>query len=564
MFLFTFLGNPYSLEIYDTQSDQAYDNIRPEIYPGTDVFIVCFSVARLASKQNVLDKWLPEIRRFQPVTPFLLVGTHIEWRELWDENVDRPVYTSEGQQLAEKIGAMRYMECSMTSQGDGVKHVFEEAIRVSIMDPMELSQQLPDFERTGATLLHKAALANHVPAVLSLVDIMDINVRDKLCHTPLDTALGESNVEAIRALVTSGSEIATQTEGWKRRCEFWGTYRDEYLMGENLEEFSRQLSFLYVSLGKSANFDSWNVLLIGHPGPEVAKFLKEIASSLKLKSLIIMNCEGPCAFEFARFVPSLESLVITNCDMGSDLPDSVYCFENLVSLSLVKTNIVRLSDRLASLKNLQRLRLSGNKLRHLPDSIGRLQQLRFLHCGFNLLENIPDPVGCLGNLEVLDLTQNKLEKLSASLGLLGRLRSLKYSRNKLKFPPTHVLNRGREAVLEFLGAFLDDPVANRQVKLTVVGGESVGKSTLVKAMDHKKDWRMSSVDPPDKTEGTVIWYRAVCGGGVGFFLGGGGKGDKGSGCFFFPKMMESKKIWLSSGVGVVVQHATCVSRDLGK
>ena len=491
-----FPGKQYFLEVYDTPSAAAYDVLRPDVYPFTDVFIACFSVALVRTRQRLLDKWLPEIRRAQPTTPFLLVGTHVDWREIWDESQEKPVYTADGAQLAERLGAVRYLECSMATERGGVRHVFEEAVRVSSMHPMELSRQLPGYEHTGVTLLHQAAVANHVAAVSSLVDTMDINIRDKAGRTPLDSALAAGSLAAVRSLLASGSVISTAAEGWKRRCEFWGG--GERLEGERLADFSRQLAFLGSGLEPCG---SWNLLLIGQPGPEVAAFLKETASCLRLSSLAIVNCDGPCAFDFSQFPPTLESLTLTNCDLAAGLLDSIFFFEDLRSLCLVKTNLVRMPDGLEKFKSLQRLRVSDNKLRQLPDSIGRLQKLRYLHCDSNLLETIPDPVGCLGNLEVLDVTQNKLEKLSASLGLLGRLRSLKFARNRLRFPPAHVLGRGRDAVLEFLGEFLDEPVPNRQVKLMVVGGEGVGKSTVVRAMEHKRDWRVTSVEAPQAKSG---------------------------------------------------------------
>ena len=141
------------------------------------------------------------------------------------------------------------------------------------------------------------------------------------------------------------------------------------------------------------------------------------------------------------------------------------------------------------------MRLSGNKIRKLPDTISRLQKLKFVHCDRNALDNLPDTLGCLGSLESLDLTSNKLEKLSASIGLLTRLRNLGISRNRLKFPPVHILNKGTESILEFLSGFLDDPVSNNQIKMIVVGGNGVGKTSLVKGLSHTKDWRISRVVP---------------------------------------------------------------------
>jgi hypothetical protein len=37
-----------------------YDRLRPLSYPQTDVFLVCFSLVRRASFENVRAKWVPE------------------------------------------------------------------------------------------------------------------------------------------------------------------------------------------------------------------------------------------------------------------------------------------------------------------------------------------------------------------------------------------------------------------------------------------------------------------------------------------------------------------------
>ena len=50
------------------------DRLRPLSYPGTDVFLVCYSVASRTSFENISSKWLPEIRHHCPDTPFIIAG----------------------------------------------------------------------------------------------------------------------------------------------------------------------------------------------------------------------------------------------------------------------------------------------------------------------------------------------------------------------------------------------------------------------------------------------------------------------------------------------------------
>jgi small GTP-binding protein len=59
--LVPFEGRQISLGLWDTAGQHEYDRIRPLMYPETDVFMVCFSVAGPDSFANVAGQWLPEI-----------------------------------------------------------------------------------------------------------------------------------------------------------------------------------------------------------------------------------------------------------------------------------------------------------------------------------------------------------------------------------------------------------------------------------------------------------------------------------------------------------------------
>ena len=498
-------GKHYLLDLRDAHCEEAFDNIRPDMYADTAVFLVCFSVVRSISWENALNKWIPEIQQHCPVTPFILVGTQTEWRELLDERdvSKKPVFPVTGTGYAQQVGAVKYLEFAT---GDNeVREIFDAAVLVSVMDRMQLSTFHPDFEREGSTLLHRAAKFNHVPSLEGLVDFIDVNVKDKELQTALDIAIKENNSNAIRFLLESGCELPNPPDPWKKRCEFWLSDEgedSEHVANSNITEFTRQVMFFYTSASRRPLA---KILLIGQNGTDVANFVNETVPIIPVRSLTIVNSEGPSLFDFSRIQSCLESLTITNCDFGSlELPGTLYSLASMKSLCVVKSGVLRLSEQLGELKSLQRLRLSGNKIRKLPDTISRLQKLKFAHCDRNALDNLPDTLGCLGSLESLDLTHNKLEKLSASIGLLTRLQNLRITKNRLKFPPIQILNKGTESILEFLSDFLDDPVANNQIKVTVVGGSGVGKSALVKGLNRTKDWRISGVGTTTKTEGVEI------------------------------------------------------------
>ena len=68
-------GQTINLGLWDTAGQEDYDRLRPLSYPSTDIFILCFSVVSPVSYDNIVSKWIPEIRKCCPETPILLVGT---------------------------------------------------------------------------------------------------------------------------------------------------------------------------------------------------------------------------------------------------------------------------------------------------------------------------------------------------------------------------------------------------------------------------------------------------------------------------------------------------------
>lgn len=89
-------------------------------YVNASVFLVCFSLASRSSFENVEDKWVPELRKYAKGVPYILVGTQ-------SDKLGRAVSQKDGSELAKRIGAAQYCECSAKSR-DGLRDVFVEAI----------------------------------------------------------------------------------------------------------------------------------------------------------------------------------------------------------------------------------------------------------------------------------------------------------------------------------------------------------------------------------------------------------------------------------------------------
>ncbi|CAG8532157.1 1126_t:CDS:2, partial [Dentiscutata erythropus] len=131
----------YTLGLFDTTGQEDYDHLRRLSYSQTDVFLICFSVISPASFENAKEKWFSEVQNHCPGIPCLIVGTKIDLRddpltvcELRQNNM-RPVTSKQGKKLAQELGAVKYVECSILSQ-KGLKKVFDEAIAATFEPPV--------------------------------------------------------------------------------------------------------------------------------------------------------------------------------------------------------------------------------------------------------------------------------------------------------------------------------------------------------------------------------------------------------------------------------------------
>lgn len=130
-------GKFVSLNLWDTAGQEDYDRLRPLSYPQTDVFLACFSVVSPSSFDHIHHKWYPEILHHCPGVPIILVGNKTDLREepniiahLQSERM-APITKAQGIEMAQKINAIKYVECSAKTQR-GLKEVFHTAAEVVV------------------------------------------------------------------------------------------------------------------------------------------------------------------------------------------------------------------------------------------------------------------------------------------------------------------------------------------------------------------------------------------------------------------------------------------------
>lgn len=132
---------PWTLSLFDTAGQEDYDKLRPLSYPQADIIILCYSIAHPTSFENLQDKWIPEIKRYCPDVPFLIVGTQMDLRddpvviERLRKNKTAPIAYVEGEKLARREHAVKYVECSAKTLTN-VKTVFDEAV-LAVVSPEE-------------------------------------------------------------------------------------------------------------------------------------------------------------------------------------------------------------------------------------------------------------------------------------------------------------------------------------------------------------------------------------------------------------------------------------------
>lgn len=127
-------GEPIQVEICDTAGEDELNPLRHLCYPGTDVFMLCFSVVKPTTFESAWTRWAEELTRIGAAV--VLVGTQADMRSsrAVGQQLRRagqvPVTAAHAQDLAARLNAP-YIETSAKTCNQ-LKEAFDEAITLGL------------------------------------------------------------------------------------------------------------------------------------------------------------------------------------------------------------------------------------------------------------------------------------------------------------------------------------------------------------------------------------------------------------------------------------------------
>jgi len=129
------------LSLWDTAGQEEFDRLRSLSYDDTHAIMLCFSVDSKDSLENVESKWVGEIAENCQGVKLVLVALKCDLRnDAADDEADENgqprekkdmITYNQGLEVARRINALRYLECS-AMKNRGVNEAFTEAARVAL------------------------------------------------------------------------------------------------------------------------------------------------------------------------------------------------------------------------------------------------------------------------------------------------------------------------------------------------------------------------------------------------------------------------------------------------
>lgn len=163
---------------------------------------------------------------------------------------------------------------------------------------------------------------------------------------------------------------------------------------------------------------------------------------------------------------------------------------NLQKLLVHLNKIRSLPTSICEMRSLRHLDAHFNELCGLPLAIGRLTNLEILNISSNFsdLTELPDTIGDLINLRELDLSNNQIHALPDTFGRLDKLTKLNLDQNPLVIPPMDFVNKGAEAVKEYMAKRWLDILVAEEERSMLEANEQSQIGWLARSTSWLNDW----------------------------------------------------------------------------
>ncbi|XP_066932395.1 uncharacterized protein [Clytia hemisphaerica] len=292
-------------------------------------------------------------------------------------------------------------------------------------------------------------------------------------ETPLLLAYSQKNLEIISMLLNHGIVLSNNMKALSGFSYWLNGKSGEYqILIKNPSEFQHALS-LYrerLTIEDQQLFIIFNRLKEQPDHPELVHLACE-------KHLTFIEC----SLVDIPYMPSIKSLALYSTTAESYTNLSLRKIKSLETLTIYDSKLTNLPSNLHECKNLRYLNINNCKrLQHLPTWIKDLP-LENLILNDNNLNELPELLP--RTLHVLNIQNNNIKKLSPLLAQCEKLTSINLHGNPLVFPELSIAIKSKTSdLLAYLKAFLNNTIPNKTLKISLVGQEQVGKSTLLQAI----------------------------------------------------------------------------------
>lgn len=141
-----------ALEVFDTAGQEDFAHIRKAVYPGTDIFIMCYSCVNRGSLDNIESFWYTETKKVLPKVAVVLAGNKVDLKESQPKLYVKHELADETRM---KIGARAHVQCSARDEALGISKEgqVEKIFKYAIKFGLQLKRKPEDPTKCACSLL---------------------------------------------------------------------------------------------------------------------------------------------------------------------------------------------------------------------------------------------------------------------------------------------------------------------------------------------------------------------------------------------------------------------------